>query len=199
MTDTPDLSWDVQSETAPDRPKLESSLPESTPLTRPKRTIAVLVLAILVLMVWIALALLTWLRFEEVQAALIAALPDDLSSDYSDKDIQSATLVLLIGAGALGVALSLILVASARTLMKNRSGAARVVLTVSAVLSVGATILAALISNAKTTELVLHIAHIGLIISTGVIAFTPAVSRWLKQQLRRESVPLTQLRGHETL
>lgn len=199
MTDIPDLSWDVQSETAPNRPKLESSLPESTPLARPKRTIAVLVLALLVFVVWIALALLTWLHFEEVQVALVVALPDDLSSGYPDEDIHAATLALLIGAGALGVTLSLILVASARTLVRHRSGVARVVLTVSAVLSVGATILAALISDAKTAAIVLHVAHIGLIIATVVIAFTPAVSRWLKQQLRRESVPLTQLRGHETL
>lgn len=199
MSDTPDLSWDAQSAAAPSRPTVGSNLPADETIARPKRALVTLLLALIMLAMWITLSALGWTRLDELQATLTAALPDDLTDDYTAADIDRATFVLLAAIGALGIVFASMVALSARTMYAARSGVARGTLVVGAVLSIPVTLLAAAVTPPEQFELVLYAALVLTTIVVIVLASTPKLSRWLKQHIRHDAVPLSTLRDGASL
>lgn len=185
-----ELSWDAASTGAPDRPTYASTIPEDAYIDRPRRIVAGFVLVILAIVAFVVFAVLAAWRFEEIRDTTIAALPDDLTSDYTDEDLERAVQVLLAAVGVLGLVLALLQLLSANTLMVNRSAAARVTLVVVTVVFLPVAFVALVVAEAGIVDTAL-VGAAGLCLLTAVaLACTPKASRWLRQSAKRRSTPL---------
>ena len=183
-------SWEVAREGAPARPAFETNLPETMFTPRPKRVIVAFVLVALAALTIIVMTGLGALQFDALRDAMIEALPDDITSDYDEADIERAAVVILAAIGALSLIISIGQLLTARALAFRRSVTARVVHIVMLVLSVPAALLALIVREAGMLDMLLTGTALGIFVIAAIMVCTPIVSVWLRQSDEHRTIPL---------
>lgn len=197
MTSTPPagaehepLSWDSARPSAPERPSFASNLPDDTLIERPRRVGLSLVLVIVAVATLTLLNVLAAFNFDIIRDTTIAALPDDLTTDYAESDVRGAVLLLLIVVGGLGLILSLIQLASASILRMRRSSGSRAVLTVATILHLPIVFLAFALRDAGAADAGLTLGSAIVLLAAVTLVLTPKVSQWLRQNEQPRTIPL---------
>ena len=189
--DSPDPpSWDVERERAPQRPAFSSSLPEEIYWERPRRVIVAFVLGILVVLGAIASSIVLAMHFEEIRDALVASLPEDVVVDYEEEDVQRVASIIVWAAEGLGILLALFQLLALRGLTFRRSGGARAGFVVLFVLALPVTFVSLVLREAGTEQLLISGAATLCGFVAVVLVCTSAVTRWLRQNERRRTIPL---------
>ena len=196
MPDTPTTdvntapSWDAAREGAPPRPEFISSLPEQMFVARPKRVIIAWVVVFAgVIGVLIVIASAAF-RIDALRDTMLAALPEDMTEEYAEADIQRAADVILAAIGGLSVLVALGQLLSMSALAARRSTAARLVFIVLTALSVPVTLLTIIVGEGGTPVIVMNAMIVCGMFTAAVMICTTPVSTWLRQSEERRTVPL---------
>lgn len=184
------VSWETEREGIPERPGFAWGLPVEERIARPRRLVVALVLACVAVLLVAAAVLVGALQFETLGKALIDALPEDLSVEYSAADIDRAVLVLFGALAGLSLVLALLQALSMRTLVTHRRPGVRVTCLVFVALTVAVLAIGILVREADALDLALAGgAALSMLVAT-TLSFTPEASRWLHQPDERRSLPI---------
>lgn len=184
------VSWETERAGIPERPGFASSLPEEQRIARPRRLAVALVLVCLAALLVAVAVLVGALQLETLGNALIEALPDDISEEYSAADIERAVTVLLAAIAGLSLLCALLQVLSMRTLVVRRRPGARVTFLILVVLTLAVLAVGVLVREADALDLALAGGAALCMLGAAVLAFTPSASRWLRQPEERRSLPI---------
>lgn len=192
-----DLSWDAVKDQAPERPTFVSSLAEEPLLERPRILHIAAGLVGAAALAFLAITVLAILGLDDLRSTLLSAVPEDLSDEYSDDDIEASVTVLLAAFGVLGALLTLSQVLSVRSLVRRQHSGARVFYLVVTVLYVPVAFMGGLLLDADVLDLCLLGLSVLCLVAAGILMCVPAVTAWLRQRDQRRSIPLTDLRQSE--
>lgn len=184
------VSWETEREGIPERPGFASSLPEEQRIARPRRFIVALALACLAALLVAVAVIVGALQFETLGSALIDALPDDISAEYSTADIERAVSVLLATLAGLSLLCALLQVLTVRTLVARRRLGARVTYVIIVVLTLAVLAVGVLVRETDAFDVALVGGAALCMVVAAVLAFTPSASRWLRQPEERRSLPI---------
>lgn len=183
-------SWDAASTGAPHRPALGVNLSEEVHVARPTRIVVGFVLVALAVIGFLAITTSAALRFDGIREATIAALPDDLTHDYTNGELVRAVQVMLAAIGGLGLVLALMQLLSASALMVNRSATGRGVLIVATVLYFPVAFVSIVVMQGNAIETGVSGAIGVCLLAAVVLVCTPRASLWLRQSEKRKPIPL---------
>lgn len=186
----PRLSWDVERNSAPERPRFEKSLNAAEKIPRPRRVIYAFVLVVLAAGIYAVMTALAAVNYDQVRGSLASVLATELQDEYTPDDMQLAVNVLLGAVWIGGLALTLLHLLSAQSIMLKRSGGGRVVLIITTILFLPVAVVAATLRNASELDLAISAVGAFLLIIAAVMVSLPRVSLWIRQPDEPEKRPL---------
>src|SRR5699024_2550174 len=130
------ISWEAERANLPERPAFSSNLNAETLIARPRRTLVAVLILVLAALAGIAIIVSGVLALEELRANIVSALPEDLTSEYSNESVQQAATVLLGVAAAALVAMLTVQAVSISTCVLRRSRAARATFSVASIATI---------------------------------------------------------------
>ena len=192
-----DFSWDTEREGAPERPVIPTNLTDEPLMPRPRRVFVAFWFVLAGGAIFIALTVIAALRLEEILGTLTEAIPDDLTEDYTEDDIERATYVMLAAASALSLLLFLFQLLAASTVLRRRSAGARVFYVVVTLVHIPVTIVSPILRDGHTSDLVLSGIGAACYLIAAVLLCTRRVSTWLRQEEQAMPVPLTEFQTRD--
>lgn len=182
-------SWDDGRVDAPARPVFRTSLPEATPVPRPRHVMIALGLVVGAVAAFVAVTGLAALDHATVRADLVAGLPAQ-SEDYTDEQVERAVWVLLGAVAGVGALLSLAQAVTMRTTAMSRKLSSRTTFVTVTVLYLPVAVVAWAIRGADRVDTVLSALNVLLLLAATIVVTRQPVSAWLRQKERSGRAPL---------
>lgn len=182
-------SWDDGRVDAPARPVFRTSLPEATPVPRPRHVMIALGLVVVAVAAFVAVTGLAALDHTTVRADLVAGLPAQ-SEDYTDKQVERAVWVLVGVVAGLGALLSLAQAVTMRTTAMSRKLSSRTTFVTVTVLYLPVAVVGWAIRGADRVDTVLSSLNVLLLLAATIVVTRQPVSAWLRQKERSGRAPL---------
>ncbi len=190
LSDEP--TWESARATVPERPTIESNLPEEQRIPRPRVVLIALGLVIVGTLCLAAMIVLSVLGFDGIRDAVIDALPEDIADDYDGSDIERAANIMLIVLYSAGAVLACGQLLSVRTVLVRRSVIARTVFVIFTVLAIPVALLMLIVGSGGPYDAPLIGGFLAASLVAAVLLCLPRVTRWSRQTEERRKIPLVQ-------
>lgn len=183
-------TWESARTTVPERPAIESNLPEEQRIPRPRAVPIALGLVIVGMLCLAAMIVLSVLGFDGIRDAVVDALPEDIADDYDGSDIERAANIMLIVLYAAGAVLACGQLLSVRTVLVRRSVIARTVFVIFTVLAIPVALLILIVGSGGPYDAPLIGGFLAASLVAAVLLCMPRVTRWSRQTEERRKIPL---------
>ncbi len=184
------ISWEAERRNLPERPAVSSNLNAETLIARPRRTVVAAILFVVAALAVLASIVNGVLMLETLRTNIVTALPDDITTEYSEESVQQAATVLLAIAAALLAVVLIVQAMSLNTCIRARSRAARVTFSVASIAMILAIGIGLVLREPSTWDVALSATASCLVLLATVLICTPPVTRWLRQSEERRTIVL---------
>ncbi|MGO3148266.1 MAG: hypothetical protein ACTIJ6_11380 [Leucobacter sp.] len=184
------ISWEAERANLPERPVFSSNLNAETLIPRPRRTLIAAAAFVVAALASVATIVSGVLALDELRATIVSALPDDITTEYSDESVQQAATVLLAVAAAILLVALVVQALSLSVCVRRRSRAARVTFSVTSIATLLAIGVGFVLRDPSTWDLALSATASALVLFATALICTARVTRWLRQSEGRRAIVL---------
>lgn len=184
------ISWETERRNLPERPAVLSNLNAETLIARPRRTVVAAALIVAAALGALTSIVGGWMTLDALRAYLVTALPDDITTEYSEESVEQAASVLLALAAASLIVALVVQAMSLSTCIRARSRAARVTFSVASIAVILALGVGLVLREPSAWDFALSATACCLVLLATVLICTPRVTRWLRQSEERRTIVL---------